>query len=76
MPLVKLSSKNQIVIPSSVREQLGLHAGDELEVSVVDGKAIIDKAVKSYASQLLEQPAHIFSGYADELRQERDQWEP
>lgn len=75
MSRVKLSSKNQIVIPSSVREQLGLHAGDELEVSVVDGQVIIDRAAKSYTSQLLEQPAHIFSGYADELRQERDQWD-
>ena len=48
MPRVKLSSKNQIVIPGSVREQFGLHAGDELEVSVIDGKAIIDKAAPNF----------------------------
>ena len=41
MMTVKLSSKGQLVIPKEVRQELGLKAGDELRVNVMDGKIVI-----------------------------------
>ncbi len=37
---VKMSSKNQIVVPKRAREALGLRPGDRLVVSVRDGGVI------------------------------------
>ncbi len=36
----KISSKGQIVLPSSIRRKLGLHPGDQLEAST-EGERII-----------------------------------
>lgn len=36
-----LSAKGQITIPLEVRKQVGLHPGDKLTASVVDGKVVI-----------------------------------
>ena len=36
-----LSAKGQITIPLEVRKQVGLHPGDELTASVVDGKVVV-----------------------------------
>lgn len=36
-----LTSKGQMTLPQAVRAQLGLHAGDRLQVSVVDGDTIV-----------------------------------
>lgn len=38
---MKITSKGQITIPLQVRQQLGLHPGDEVEVVTVDGVARI-----------------------------------
>lgn len=37
---VKMSSKNQIVVPKVARDALGLEAGDRLVVTVRDGSII------------------------------------
>ncbi|MFV1986345.1 MAG: AbrB/MazE/SpoVT family DNA-binding domain-containing protein [Gemmatimonadota bacterium] len=37
---VKMSSKNQIVVPKVARDALGLEAGDRLVVTVRDGDTI------------------------------------
>lgn len=37
MPVVKVSSKYQIVIPKEVREQSGLKPGDDVHVSFLGG---------------------------------------
>jgi len=37
---VKMSSKNQIVVPKMARDALGLEAGDRLVVTVRDGSVI------------------------------------
>jgi AbrB family looped-hinge helix DNA binding protein len=39
MPIVKTSSKGQIVIPRQVRETLGIHPGTRLLLRVVGGRA-------------------------------------
>lgn len=42
---LKLSSVNQITIPSSFRKTLGVEAGDELEAEVVNGALTVRKAM-------------------------------
>ncbi len=37
MHTVRLSSGGRIVIPKAIRDRLGIHAGDELDVMVVRG---------------------------------------
>lgn len=41
----KLGPKGQVVIPKEIRDQLGLHPGDELTVVEEDGEVRIRKAV-------------------------------
>ena len=40
---VTLSSKGQLVMPAEYRQALGLEAGQRLEVSVVDGRIVLDR---------------------------------
>ena len=48
MPVVRLSSKNQIVLPKEAREAMRLKGRDELLVVVMDGVTIILPKPKSY----------------------------
>ncbi len=41
MPVVKTSSKGQIVIPSEIRKRLGIKPGQRVNLSVVDDRAVI-----------------------------------
>src|SRR5687767_5961410 len=41
MSLVKVGTKNQVVIPKSVRAQLGVKPGDYVEISFNQNKALI-----------------------------------
>ena len=43
MKTITLSSKNQVVIPSSVRAKLGLHSGDRLIIEKVTDKEVVLK---------------------------------
>ena len=38
-----LTSKGQMTLPAAVRSQLGLEAGDQLSVTVLDGETIVLK---------------------------------
>jgi AbrB family looped-hinge helix DNA binding protein len=38
---VKVSTKNQIVVPSEARKALGIKPGDRLSVEIVDGAMVI-----------------------------------
>ncbi|MEX2502831.1 MAG: AbrB/MazE/SpoVT family DNA-binding domain-containing protein [Trueperaceae bacterium] len=42
VPLVQLSGRGQVTVPSSVRRQLGLRAGDAFRIRVDDGRLILD----------------------------------
>ncbi len=69
----KLSSKNQIVIPREAREELGLKAGDKLEVVVKGGIMIVFPKPKSYAAALRGIARGLYpEGYLDK---ERDSWD-
>jgi len=41
MTTVTMSSKGQLVIPAAMRDQLGLTAGDRLDVRVEDSRIVI-----------------------------------
>lgn len=41
MPVVKTSSKGQIVIPVEIRKKLGIKPGQKVNLTLVDGKAVI-----------------------------------
>ena len=45
MPLATLTGKGQITIPVSVRQSLGLHAGDKLEFVLNENGEVICKPV-------------------------------
>lgn len=49
MPLAKLSSKHQIVVPREAREALDLKAGDRLLVVVRGQTVILMRKPKSYS---------------------------
>ncbi len=72
MPVVKLSSKNQIVLPKEAREAMHLKAKDELLVIVKDDITIIMPKPKSYR--------HLLSGLGKgvygkkHLEKERSSW--
>ena len=43
MPSVKVSTRNQIVIPSEARARLGIGVGDRLDVTVADDAMVLRK---------------------------------
>ena len=51
---VKMSSKNQIVVPSAARKALGLKPGERLLVNVRDDAVIEMRKVKQDPVKLLE----------------------
>ncbi|MGH2406618.1 MAG: AbrB/MazE/SpoVT family DNA-binding domain-containing protein [Candidatus Limnocylindrales bacterium] len=76
---VKVSTKHQIVVPSAVRRQLGIKAGDRLEVSVEDG----DVRLHPRPARTSERMRGMFRGMYDgkdavdfvrELREESERW--
>jgi AbrB family looped-hinge helix DNA binding protein len=70
---MRLSSKNQVVIPKDAREALGLEAGDELMLTIRDGYLMLQKRPESFTDAL----AGLFDGmYPDDyLENERKSWD-
>ncbi len=59
MPITRLSSKGQLVLPKAVREQLGLGPGDELWVEVEEGSIRIVPRKKRRLEDVLKRlPGH------------------
>ncbi|MEA1991614.1 MAG: AbrB/MazE/SpoVT family DNA-binding domain-containing protein, partial [Thermodesulfobacteriota bacterium] len=48
MPLAKLSSKSQIVLPAKIRRRLNIRPGDMLEITAKQGCVTIHKAPVSF----------------------------
>ncbi|MSS72184.1 MAG: AbrB/MazE/SpoVT family DNA-binding domain-containing protein [Candidatus Latescibacteria bacterium] len=52
MPVVRIGASRQVVIPKKIHDQLGLEAGDYLEVELQEGKvvftprALVDKRIE------------------------------
>ncbi len=69
---VKLSSKNQIVLPREAREAMNLKGRDELLVVVKDGVTVIMPKPKSWRAALAGSGKGIYS--AAYLKKERRSW--
>lgn len=74
MPMAKLSSKAQIVLPAAIRKQLRIEPGDTLEITMEDNVILIRKAPESAADALGACGSSLWREYDKELEEERDQW--
>ena len=75
---VKVSTKHQIAVPSEARRQLGIEAGDRLDVRVVGDTLVLRKSPSRPSDRLRGMAAG--RGWYDPdpetfVRQLRDQWE-
>ncbi|RJP41723.1 MAG: AbrB/MazE/SpoVT family DNA-binding domain-containing protein [Desulfobacteraceae bacterium] len=75
MPLVKLSTKSQIVLPARIRKRLAINPGDMLQIMEKNDTIIIHKAPKSHVEALERCASNIWRGYETELEKNRAQWD-
>jgi len=52
MPTATITSKGQLTLPKSVREQAGTRTGDRLEVMVSEDGSIVLRAIRGSVEQL------------------------
>jgi AbrB family looped-hinge helix DNA binding protein len=69
---VKLSAKNQIVIPREIREALGVKAGDKLLAVPRRDIVILLRRPKKYSQAIAGIGKGLYS--PDYLAQERESW--
>jgi AbrB family looped-hinge helix DNA binding protein len=72
MTIVKLSSKNQIVLPKEARDAMHVKGKDELLVVVKNGIAIIMPKPKSYTSAVSGLGNRIYA--KKYLKREQNSW--
>jgi AbrB family looped-hinge helix DNA binding protein len=72
MPYLKLSTKNQIVLPREAREAMNVKGGDELLVVVKEGITLIMPKPKSYAKAVSGRGKKIYP--KNYLKKERLSW--
>ncbi|MDD5558926.1 AbrB/MazE/SpoVT family DNA-binding domain-containing protein [Candidatus Methylomirabilis sp.] len=72
MPSIKLSTKNQIVLPKEAREAMGVKGGDELVVVVKGGITLLWPKPKSYAKALAGKGRGLYA--SEYLAKERRAW--
>ncbi len=75
MPLAKLSSKSQIVLPVKIRRHLNINPGDTLEIREENQRIVILKAPTSIVDELDQCDSSIWKNYADELLISRKEWD-
>ncbi len=73
MSTIKMSSKNQVVIPSEARLKLGLKAGDRLKVLIKGDSICLIKEPDNYVKKLYGSGKDIYNG--NYLVAERDSWD-
>lgn len=74
MKTITISSKNQVVIPSSVRTRLGLRSGDKLVIESITDKEVVLKKEPSYKDFIGTLPAQQ-QDPVKRVRDLRDSWE-
>jgi len=74
MKTITISSKNQVVIPSSVRAKLGLRSGDKLIIERVTDKEVVFKKEPSYKDFIGTLPTQPLDP-VKRVRDLRDNWE-
>lgn len=72
MAQVKVSSKNQIVVPREAREALHIKPGTKLDVVVSGNMLIVMRKPKSYADALWGIARGVYP--PDYLKNERESW--
>lgn len=73
MKPITVSSKNQIVIPSSVRAKLGIGSGDKLVVDRVSDKEVVLRKEPTYRELIGTLPAQT-NDPVKRIRKLRDNW--
>ena len=73
MKPITLSSKNQVVIPSSVRTRLKLHSGDKLVIERMTDKEVVLKKEPSYKDFIGTLPTQEHDP-VKRVRDMRDNW--
>ncbi len=73
---VKISSKHQIAVPSAIRKELALEAGDHLLAQVRDGVIVLVPHRGDAVDQLRGLHREIWEGDVDAyLDEEREAWD-
>ena len=72
MRSVKLSSKNQIVVPREAREAMGVKSGDEITIVVHGAQVLMVRKPKSYSQAMLGIGQGLYP--KNFLRNERRSW--
>ena len=74
---VKLSSKNQIVVPKEVRKQLGLRPGDRLLIRSGKDTATITRApsIEEKLTMLMKMSPSTQTNAVRRIRKLRDEWD-
>jgi len=75
MPLAKLSSKSQIVLPAKIRQHLNINPGDTLEIREENNRIVISKPPVSIVDALDQCGSEIWKDYAKELLTTRQEWD-
>lgn len=73
MTSVKISSKNQIVVPKEARERFGVGPGDELIVIAKRDRIIILRKPEDLLKYLQGSGKHVYGD--DYLKKERQSWD-
>jgi AbrB family looped-hinge helix DNA binding protein len=73
MRTITISSKNQIVIPSSVRATLGVNSGDKLIIEQVSSKELVLRKAPSFSDLAGTLPSQNRDP-VDRVRNLRDNW--
>jgi len=72
MPITKMSSKNQIVIPKEVRRKMNLKPGDQFIIDSFNGTMVILPKPKSFAKALHGISKGLYS--KNYIQRERNSW--
>jgi len=73
MPIVKLSSKGQIVIPAEIREYLELSEGDKLLIEKKNKDIVIKPVAKLSRLKGIDKSA--WKGTSKEIDKMREEWD-
>ena len=73
---VKVSSRNQIALPSEARKKLNIRSGDRLLVDVQDGVLVLVPQPQDYVAAMAGLHREVWDGVDAEayLNEERDAW--
>ena len=74
---VKVSSKQQISLPSEARRRLGIHAGDRLTVQVVDDALVLRLRPERPSERMAGIGRHLADGTdpVERIRRDRAEWD-